>query len=236
MSRILLALNGGLCAAQGAIAGIAAGCAACGGHGRGLPWIGAAGYALLAWASGREGWKRLTTPALMVASGIHAGLVAAMIVTQALCIPCVATAGLCFAATALWIRVSRSPASLVLAGCALVGSVAFLVVLPGTWMSGEPAPPPGDAKLIVYENEDCGACQKFRREVAPVLAKRALRLRLDFRPSREQRLFVYSTPMLVLLGSDGSRRILSNPFDVERLIENAESAAGPDPHSRARGD
>ncbi len=174
---------------------------------------------------------------VLVAAGVHAGLVAVLLHLELFCGPCLATAGAAFCCLALAIACDPSNAfraSLVSPGAAgaLQLWLLFTGALPAAAESrgqvervasekfSGPSVPRGAVRMVVYTRPDCGYCIQLERDVLPGLMHLfGTRLDVELRSAKE--LPGIPTPTLILSGAGGRKFFpgLPETGDLRRAIE-----------------
>jgi len=200
---LLLATGGALAACVAA----AVGCTACGGPSN-LEAIGIVAYAgLLLGVLFREDHP-LVRFAFMSVSGIHVGLLWAMVSRGAFCGLCSTVAAFAFAATSL--ALARHPRSW----------PSLPVLLPWTAAVGMLAAPPppvelsAHTRIVAYTRPDCPYCDELRNHVLPE-ATRGLEVEVVYRDAMDAN-FVRRAPTLLL--TRGRRfRVVEGLPTIDRL-------------------
>lgn len=174
---------------------------------------------------------------VLVAAGVHAGLVAILIHQGIACPPCILTA--VAAGVALGGAIACDPgnttrATLVAPGAALaiqawlfLGGVlpthaeshARLEEVAESDLAQAPVAP-GKVKMVVYTRPDCGYCMELERDVLPPL-ENGLGGRLDVERRRAEELPGIPTPTIILSGAGGRRLFPGLPptADLRLAIE-----------------
>jgi hypothetical protein len=150
-----------------------------------------------------------------------------MVATRSFCWMCAVAAVISWVCLVGWMALGRGPAWEMGAGVAMAGAAAFLAGVPLVWLSQEPDPGPGKARLLVFERAGCPACESFRRSVGPRLQEQLPSLDLEYRPAEGAVWLVPATPMLVLLRSGGRKVVLDQPLnaaEVARQIRGSEAS------------
>ena len=190
-------------------------------QGKNLAVVGMAYYGVLLLAAQAFGRSIFVFSGVILAAGVHGGLLAVLLHAKLLCGPCLGTAVSALVALGAAIRCETwiaYRASWVIPGVALlIQCWLFLTAaLPqaaearaGAERISEEefrAPPvaPGHVRMVVYSRPDCGYCIQFDREVLPVIVR-------DFGPHLEierrsaENLPGIPTPTLILTGAEKRR-------------------------------
>lgn len=212
-------------------------CASCDGaaellRGKSLATVGVVYYAVLFITAVTLGPSLFVYSGVLLAAGIHGGLLAVLAHAKIFCAPCVGTALAALAALVFTIRVDSSNAL----RASLVIPVAAGLVQVGVLMSGA-APAlaqarvdpdqvvhedlasgpvaPGQVRMVVYTRPDCGYCIQLERDVLPGLIREyGHRLTVERRSAVE--LPGIPTPTLILSGS-AKRRLIPGLPELEDL-------------------
>lgn len=218
------AWGGGGCPSCGAAAGMF--------PGRSLGGAGVVFYALLLAAALGEGPSPLVTSGVLLAAGVHGGLLAVLAKERIFCPPCVGAAVSALFALAFALRCDGSiafRATWVVPGAALLvqGWALFQGALSPAAQARSIAEPEargdfrstpvarGDVRMVVYSRPDCGYCIQLDRDVLPGLVREfGSRLRIERRSA--EGLPGLPTPTLLLTGAAGRRVFLGLP-DAEDL-------------------
>jgi hypothetical protein len=206
-------LGSGTCASCEAAAGLL--------KGKPVATVGVIYYALLLAAALWWGPSLLVHSGVLLAAGVHVGLLTILFHAKIFCAPCLGTALSAFAALALSIRCDPSMAfraSWVIPGAAIL--VQSWVLLTGALPAmaetranaervaeEEFAAPPvasGDVRMVVYTRPDCGYCIQLEREILPKLVREfGPHLKVERRSA--EHLPGIPTPTLILTGAEGRR-------------------------------
>jgi hypothetical protein len=221
-------------------------CASCDGaaelfRGKSLAAMGVVYYSILFTLAAALGPSLFVYSGVLLAAGIHGGLLAVLVHAKIFCTPCVGTALAALAALVFAIRCDSSNAlraSLVIpvaAGLVQVG-VLFSGVAPALaharadtdqvvhedLVSGPVAR--GQVRLVVYTRPDCGYCIQLERDVLPGLVREyGDRLAVERRSAAE--LPGIPTPTLILTGST-KRRLIPGLPEVEDLRKVIDELMG----------
>jgi hypothetical protein len=196
--------------------------------------------ALLALAIG-AGPSIVLYAGVLVATGVHAGLVAVLVRLGVVCAPCLFTAGAALGALVSAIACDPANAfraSVVSPGAAFV--VQAWVLLSGALpaaaetkaqaervVSSElssAAPLRGKVRMVAYTRPDCGYCIELERDVLPKL-RSELGDRLEVERRRAEDLPGIPTPTIILSGPAG-RRLFPGLPPTEDLRLAIESLMG----------
>jgi hypothetical protein len=206
--------------------------------GKSLAAVGVVYYAVLFTAAVVLGPSLFVYAGVLLAAGVHGGLLVLLARAGIFCAPCVGTALAALAALVGAIRCDPSNAlraSLVIPGAALFVQAGFffsgsLPALAEARASAEqvtreefrvPAVPPGQVHLVVYTRPDCGYCIQLERDVLPGLVRDyGDRLAIERRSAAE--LPGIPTPTLILTGSARRQLIpgLPETEDLRNTIQN----------------
>jgi hypothetical protein len=190
-------------------------------QGKNLAVVGMAYYGLLLLAALALGRSILIYSGVILAAGVHGGLLLILLHAKIVCGPCVGTALSALVALGAAIRCETWiawRASWVIPGVALVvQSWLFLTAaLPEAALARESAEriseeefqatpvAKGQVRMVVYSRPDCGYCIQFDREVLPALVQ-------DFGPHLQverrsaENLPGIPTPTLILTGAQKRR-------------------------------
>jgi len=190
-------------------------------QGKNLAVVGMAYYGVLFLAAQAFGRSIFVFSGVILAAGVHGGLLAILLHAKVLCAPCLGTALSALIALGAAIRCESwigYRASWVIPGVALVvQSRLFLTAaLPQAAearVSAEriseeefqaPPVPRGQVRMVVYSRPDCGYCIQFDRDVLPALVR-------DFGPYLQverrsaENLPGIPTPTLILTGAERRR-------------------------------
>lgn len=209
-----------------------------------LASTGVAYYTVLFVAAVMVGPTIFVYSGVLVAAGVHAGLVATLIHLRTFCLPCVLTATAAAVALAAVIACDRSNifrASLVSPGAAL--AVQMWVVLSGALPAAaasrdeaarvvheefaQPPVPSGTVRMVAYTRPDCGYCVELERDVLPGLARDyGNRLVVERRSAEE--LPGIPTPTLILTGAS-KRRLFPGLPSTQDLRNTIDTLMG-EPH------
>jgi hypothetical protein len=212
-------------------------CASCDGAaalvpGKSLAAVGVVYYSILFIAAVTLGPSLFVYSGVLLAAGIHAGLLAVLAHAKIFCAPCVGTALAALAALVFTIRCDSTNA---LRASLLIPVAAGLVQV-GVLVSGA-APAlaqsrvdtdrvvhedlagglvaPGQVRMVVYTRPDCGYCIQLERDVLPGLVRDyGTRLSIERRSAAE--LPGIPTPTLILSGS-AKRRLIPGLPEAEDL-------------------
>jgi hypothetical protein len=202
-----------------------------------LASAGVAYYAVLLAAAILLGPSVFVYSGVLVAGGVHAGLVATLVHLRSFCPPCALTAAAASVALAAVISCDRSNifrASLVSPGAALAVQMWVLLsgALPAAAASREgadrvvheefaqPPVPSGMVRMVAYTRPDCGYCVELERDVLPGLARDyGSRLLVERRSAEE--LPGIPTPTLILTGASKRRLFpgLPSTQDLRNTID-----------------
>lgn len=220
------------------------GCASCEGAagllgGKALALVGVVYYGVLFVAAAALGPSLFVYSGVLLAAGVHGGLLAVLAHAKILCIPCVVTAIAALVALGSAIRCEPSNAlraSLLSPAAALAvqGWILFAGGIPASAeapadLLREPellssAAAKGEVRLVAYTRPDCGYCIELERSVLPAL-EREFGSTLTIERRSAERLPGIPTPTLILSGSD-RRHLYPGLPDVEDLKSTIRELMG----------
>jgi len=207
-------------------------------RGKSLAAVGVVYYSSLFIAGVAFGPSLFVYSGVLLAAGIHGGLLAVLAHAKIFCAPCVATAMAALAALVFAIRVDSAnalrasfvipvAAFLVQAGVLFTGAAPVLAQAeaePDQVVHEDLASLPvarGEVRMVVYTRPDCGYCIQLERDVLPGLVREyGDRLAIERRSAAE--LPGIPTPTLILTGSAKRRLIpgLPEPEDLKKVIQD----------------
>lgn len=194
-------------------------------------------YSILLAAAMLFGPSLFVYSGILIAAGVHAGLVVVLLHLKLFCAPCLATAvaaSLCLGLAIACDSSNAFRASLVSPGAACVIQLWVLLTgaLPAAAESrdqadriardefSKPSVSRGTVRMVVYTRPDCGYCIELERDVLPDLVSEfGSRLAVERRSAAE--LPGIPTPTLILSGAGGRRLFPGLPptGDLRRAIE-----------------
>lgn len=221
-------------------------CASCDGAsdllgGKSLASVGVIYYAVLFTAAVVLGPSLFVFSGVLLASGIHGGLLTVLAHEKIFCAPCLGSALAALAALVAAIRVDTSNA---LRASFVIPCAALLVQAGVLWSGtlpaqaegrdssekvarekfGSRAVPRGQVHLVVYTRPDCGYCIQLERDVLPDLQRDfGGRLVVERRSAAD--LPGIPTPTLILSGHE-QRRLIPGLPELEDLRKTIQDLMG----------
>lgn len=178
---------------------------------------------------------------ILIAAGVHGGLLAVLLHSKLFCLPCIGTAGAALTALVLAIRCESANAlraSFILPGAALLVQTWVLLTgaVPAAAQSQadrdrvvhdelvSPAVARGKVRLVIYTRPDCGFCMELERDVLPEIL-RDFGSRLEVERRSAENLPGIPTPTLILTGSE-KRHLFPGLPSAESLRSMIETLMG----------
>jgi hypothetical protein len=221
-------------------------CSSCDGAGevfggKSLAALGIVYYSILFVAAAALGPSLFVYSGVLLAAGIHGGLLVILAHAGILCIPCVCTALAALAALVAALRCDSSNAlraSFMIPGAAFAVQAAVLLsgAVPAIAQGraepeavareefGSAPVARGHVRLVVYTRPDCGYCIQLERDVMPGLVRDFGERLLVERRSAEQ-LPGIPTPTLILTGGE-RRRLIPGLPELEDLRKTIRELMG----------
>ena len=222
------------------------GCQSCEGanlivNGKSLAVMGLLYYGALFVAAVVLGPTLFVYSGILIAAGVHGGLVAILVHAKVFCIPCLGTALAAFLALLGALRCE--PANALRAS--FVMPIAALLVQSWVLFTGaipaaasirvavdpvvhedlvSPAVPRGRVRMVIYTRPDCGYCIELEREVLPQML-REFGSRLEIERRSAEQLPGIPTPTLILTGSE-KRHVFPGLPSAESLRSTIETLMG----------